>query len=204
VVAASVRVRERPKIPSRNRPGCLFISGMLAALLIVGSSWPVLNKELQSRALSTCRQNIKILSEAMLMYLADNDQALPAAKAWCDRLAPYLPATHSFICPRAQNQQCSYAFSAALSGSTAQALGEDTIVLFESDRGWNATGGPALLPEKPRHMGGDEYAFASGSVGHVPRQRVKDAEGNWGWAKETEPGHPVHWEPVVKNTQAER
>lgn len=43
------------------------------------------------------------------------------------------------------------------------------VMLFESDRGWNGSGGPEALPKVPRHNGGDFYAFWDGHCKWVRR-----------------------------------
>ncbi len=46
---------------------------------------------------------------------------------------------------------------------------EDTVLIFESDGGWNAAGGEELLPRVPRHYGFDVYGFVNGRVSMVRR-----------------------------------
>jgi len=105
-----------------------------------------------------CEMNVEDMLTAMRMYLDANDNTFPLADAWCDALEPYLdaanrPAITAFVCPRASHLPCGYAFNAALSGLSYEALTdpEHTVVIFESDAGRNAHGGPELLPERPRH-----------------------------------------------------
>jgi hypothetical protein len=73
---------------------------------------------------------------------------------------------------------------------------DTTIMLFESDRGWNATGGAELLPNKPRHDGGDRYALADGQT-HWIMRKGWDAQGRRHWEKAPK-GDWVIWKPVLK------
>lgn len=163
-----------------------------------------------------CASHLKVLTQAMLLYVADNGERFPPASAWSDRLLPYAaearmlllypPDTADdsmFVCPVAKNQECSYAFSASLGGVNASELADPrhTTMLFESDRGWNAAGGAELLPEVPRHDPGERYAFADGSSHFVARRMIgKDRWGRRIYAREpviTLGWVPI-WQPVLK------
>jgi len=79
-----------------------------------------------------------------------------------------------------------------------------TLAIFESDAGWNAVGGPQLLPDEPRHFGGDNYGFADGSVRWLPRKKLgTDSRGNPIWAKEPDADWVI-WEPVLKDSEGEQ
>ena len=54
--------------------------------------------------------------------------------------------------------------------------------------------GAGLLPEEPRHLGGDNYGFADGSVKWLPRTKLPDGT----WAKEPDADWVI-WEPVLKD-----
>ena len=54
--------------------------------------------------------------------------------------------------------------------------------------GPRAHGGPELLPDEPRHYGGDNYGFADGHTVWLPRKKSPDGT----WAKE--PEAEVRWE----------
>jgi hypothetical protein len=55
-------------------------------------------------------------------------------------------------------------------GAPTNSVATDTIAIFESDAGWNASGTPEqMLPATPRHLGGDNFGHADGSVYWVSR-----------------------------------
>jgi len=151
--------------------------------------------------------NLGQLSSAIRMYLGDWDDRFPPAATWCDDVMPYLAghvAPHAFLdCPSAPDLKSGYAFNARLSEQRRGALWnlKDTIVLFESDRGWNAKGGPEALPGMPRHSWRDAYGRQRGEnyatalldaqgVRMLPRKKLPDGS----WAKEPEADW-VRWEP---------
>jgi len=161
-------------------------------------AWIVVLHVLADTRREACRDNVRALTRAMDDYLADNDQTYPPADRWCDALLPYLPDRAAFICPSARNRQCGYAFSQALSGRKTDTIADPrwTIMLFESDRGWNAAGGPELLPEEARHITGDTYGFADAETTRfIFRKMVAIGEKSRPiWAREPNDDE-VRWEP---------
>jgi hypothetical protein len=141
-------------------------------------------------ARDVCLLNIWYTDVALQMYADDNDDRLPPAHGWLDRLDEYVKSSDVFECPEAKGLDCAFAYNAALGGASLSAVAdpEHTIVVFESDVGWNAHGGPELLPDEPRHLGGDSYGFADLSVQWLPRKQNPDGT----WAKE--PDAEVRWE----------
>jgi hypothetical protein len=214
MVVLVVRVGTGPPI-RRRVAGWISTAVLVAASILVAAFlsfaiWVRMHKEIASRAKMTCYENEKALARAMLLYVADYDQAFPPADLWCDELATRLPSVGSLICPSARNQNCSYAFLAALGGLNAHAIedAEHTAMLFESDGGWDAAGGPALLPDRPRHMSGDNYVFADGRVSWMARrlggtgmpgkhrQTVIWTKGPW--------GQMLRWKPIFKSNSRGR
>jgi hypothetical protein len=78
-------------------------------------------------------------------------------------------------CPAHRKLRCAYAINPA-----APALDEL---------------GPELLPDEPRHFGGDNYAFADGAFRWIPRKRSQDGE----WTKEPAADWAI-WELVVEES----
>ena len=109
----------------------------------------------------------------------------------------HLPSDNVLACPAAPELECGYAFNAAVDGLPRRALDRpsDLIIIFESDAGWNAAGGPELLPDEPRHLGSDNYGFADGHAQWIKRRKNPDGT----WSKEPV-GDWVIWEPVLKES----
>jgi prepilin-type processing-associated H-X9-DG protein len=65
--------------------------------------------------------------------------------------------------------------------------------------GGYAAGGPELLPDEPRHLGGDHYGFADGHVEWLPRKLLGVTWlGNRTWAKEPDADWVI-WQPVLED-----
>jgi len=137
-----------------------------------------------------CLSHVKQLTEGLRMY-ADRYEVFPAPEQWEEAATAQVHgktnAEKALHCPEVGERSVSYGYNGALAGVRPDALAtpEQVPLVFESDAGWNAAGGPELLPKKPRHFGGDNYGFADGSVRWVPREKAKD----------------LIWEPVLKGEE---
>lgn len=131
-----------------------------------------------------CTDNMKILGiEARIYETDNNDRLLPAN--WCDVLltnnigaSDYsLNISEKFRCPSApKKQRCSYAMNRQLVGiKNTDEVAQDTVMLFESDAGWNAVGGVEILSS--RHSGLN-VALADGSVREIPAKDIPNLRWN--------------------------
>lgn len=118
---------------------------------------------------AVCLSNQANLGKAMMMYAEDNGGYLPPTASWCTAIRDYIDDPTVFVCPEAPKLKCSYAFNRAFSSRKFREIPGDSILIFESDRGWNASGGAEALPARPRHQGRDHFAFADGHVRMLTR-----------------------------------
>ena len=112
-----------------------------------------------------CYSNVENLAICLQMY-ADEFGVLPPADSWCDKTLEYARNRGVFVCPERPDLACGYAYNSALSElRLAEVPDPDhTIMVFESDGGWNAAGGRELLVARPRHRGADYFGFAGGQM----------------------------------------
>ncbi len=158
---------------------CLYTSSFVFLLL------PRLHKVENTWRSNVCRYtNVKHLTRAIQMYRENWNDTFPPAGNWCDLVLPYVESEEIFVCPAAPGLRCGYAYNSALSRLRydASTFSPSAIVIFESDAGWNAAGGPELLPAEPRHFGGDSYGFAGGDSFWTTRSRASD----------------LQWQPILK------
>ena len=100
-----------------------------------------------------CTNNLKILGLTVRIYAGENSDTYPTAR-WCDILLtnqldldPKLyDMTSSLHCPESpKSQRCSYAMNARLVGiKDSGQIASDTVLLFESNAGWNTVGGSEI------------------------------------------------------------
>jgi hypothetical protein len=74
----------------------------------------------------------------------------------------------NFQCPAVPNQRCAYAFNQKLGGLSELKINPKTVMLFESDAGWNGAGDESILIKTPRHNGVIFVCYANSEVEAVP------------------------------------
>lgn len=118
-----------------------------------------------------CISNLKQLCLANVLYAADHNGRLPDANAWCDLIQTnILGVQQAFLCPAGNKAaRCHYTFNAKLSGVETEAIRkpDQTVMLFESQGGWNASGGLEQLLKHPRHLSGIDVGFVDGHTEFV-------------------------------------
>jgi prepilin-type processing-associated H-X9-DG protein len=119
---------------------------------------------------TTCAANLRQVALAVRLYANDNSDALPDAAKWCDLIQPHLASTSALQCPSDSGQPpCSFGFNAALGGKDGARVNAKTVMLFEMNGGWNASGGSESAVS--RHGRNYVVAYADGSVEQVNAAR---------------------------------
>jgi prepilin-type processing-associated H-X9-DG protein len=148
----------------------LFFVPIIAILL--GLLLPALSQA-KSKAMSiNCMNNLKQLALGVRMYSSDNKDTFPVAAKWCDAINSYVGTPRVFVCPTQPTARCSYAFNTKLAGLTEDKVNPQTVLIFESDAGWNGAGGAELAV--PHHKPRLNVAFADGHVELVAAEKLKD------------------------------
>jgi len=118
-----------------------------------------------------CINSEKQLALAILMYSGDHTNHFPVAAKWCDAIQPMVRGKKTFKSEAANpSSRCDYAFNANLDGIDTSSVKHpaETVLLFESDAGWNASGGSELFPAHSRYGSGSRNVFIIAFVdGHV-------------------------------------
>lgn len=143
----------------------LFIPIQAAILL------PALAKAKAKAQTVNCVNNLKQLALGVRMYANDKDGVYPSSAAWCDAIQSYVGSSKVFQCPSDRSgRRCAYTFNAKLSGLREEDVSPQTVLLFESDGGWNASGGPEQMIT--HHRVTYTVAFADGSVMQVSQSQL--------------------------------
>jgi prepilin-type processing-associated H-X9-DG protein len=129
---------------------------------------PAFQRSRESARKAVCLSNMKNLSLAMQMFLADNNDRFPDADRWVAALEDYVRNADVLKCPSDESDAvCSYAMNSALSGASMADVFDPvfTIVFFETRHpGDNPVGGIEDVVAPGRHNGGNSYGFADGHV----------------------------------------
>src|ERR1017187_7968277 len=111
-----------------------------------------------------CVNNMKQLGLAVRVYALDHNDQLPSAATWCDAIQSDVGSPKVFQCPSEPGRRCAYAFNAKLDGKKVSEIDPQTVVLFESDAGWNGTGGADSLKPHKHSTVRVNVALADGAV----------------------------------------
>ena len=127
--------------------GLLMVGGAgIAASMLL----PALAKAKSKATSIKSANNAKQLGIGLIIHAEDNDGRLPTADKWCDAILREVGAPLVFASPQdsvasnmAQSGQkvSSYAFNKALSGKNLNEVNPQTVMVFETDLGWNGSGG---------------------------------------------------------------
>ena len=122
-----------------------------------------------------CKNNLKLLGNAVMLYAYDHDDRFPPAATWCHALKDYVGGSRDvFQCPDLPGEECAYGLNENLAGHSMAHIRDYaiTVLLFETDGGWNVSGGREHMIQKPRHPSGYSILFVDGHVRTVPEDEL--------------------------------
>jgi len=152
-----------------------IVSALFLMMLPLGAAMilPALAKAKQRAQTIQCVNNVKQLALAARIYSGDHTDRFPPAATWCDTLKPELGSDKVFQCPGGnQLERCSYAYNSRLDGLEVKNVNPNTVLFFETEGGWNVSGGPELMLKQSRHGRLFVVAFADGSVQQLSASRL--------------------------------
>ena len=119
-----------------------------------------------------CVNNMKQLGLAVRVYAVDHNDQLPPSATWCDAIQSNIDSPKVFQCPSEPGRRCAYAFNAKLDGKKVSEIDPQTVVLFESDAGWNGTGGADSLKPHKHSTGRLNVALTDGAVMQIQLSKL--------------------------------
>ena len=129
-----------------------------------------------------CAANLQAIGKWMILYAGDYDEQYPQADKWCDLLTEYMKTAldnivieKCFICPAHKKGRCHYAMNPNLSPRSQPGL----VLLFETEGGWNQTGGPEILTTENHRGKGCNVLFNDSHVEFVSADRISELK----WVK---------------------
>jgi hypothetical protein len=127
-------------------PLLLVGGGGIAASMLL----PALAKAKAKANALKSMNNAGQLTKTMIFTALDNDGNLPDSDKWCDSIFKEVGTLKVYASPQdpfAMSQVdegikvSSYAFNKALSGKKEAEVNPNTVMIFETDLGWNGSGG---------------------------------------------------------------
>jgi len=120
-----------------------------------------------------CINHQKQLSIAFRIYAGDHANTLPPAASWCDAIKPNVQSDDTYKCPSASStSRCDFAFNSKLGKLNLDKVNPQTVLLFESDKGWNGNGGSDTMISTSRHGELFVVAFVDGSVQQLTSAQI--------------------------------
>ena len=167
---------------SRSGGGILVLSTM-GLCLLTGLTTVLVSLKSGHPAYTRCWSQLHALKVGLDMYAAANEGNYPVPNKWCDLIfgddAPYV-RKDALVCPvKFRQEQCSY----ALNPNAHPNSPPDTVLIFETQGGWNKFGGPELLSidnHQKKHwlwgyrMSGCNILFNSGESKFVTQKHFDD------------------------------
>jgi prepilin-type processing-associated H-X9-DG protein len=150
----------------------LLMLPLFAAMLL-----PALARAKYQAQRINCVSNMKQLGLAVRTYANDHNDQLPPAATWCDAIQNNVGSPKVFQCPSEAGRRCAYAFNAKLDGKKESEVDPQTVVLFESNLGWNGSGGAAQLKPHKHSSRTVNVLLADGAV--VPMSRSELGTLRW-------------------------
>ena len=148
---------------------------LFAALLL-----PALTKAKAKAQGILCMNNAKQITLGIILHADANTNACPSAENWCDAILSEVGTNRIFQCNAAKGSSTShFAYNKKLDGFDIEKVKDPatTVMIFETEGGWNSSGGSELLLQKPRHASAVVIGFADGHVEMVGESRL--AQLNW-------------------------
>jgi hypothetical protein len=152
----------------------ICVSGLmlLFALPLAAMLLPALAKAKERAQTINCVNNVKQLVLGVRVYAVDHNDMLPTAATWCDTIQNNVGAAKVFQCPADPGLRCAFAYNRKLDGKRDNEINPQTVMIFESSSGWNATGGPELFAAHKHSRTKIVVGFADGSVQQLPRSQL--------------------------------
>jgi hypothetical protein len=111
----------------------------------------------------------------MQIYADEYNGMYPTSEKWCDLLVQYLKMeSDKFICKgsNAEKGQSSYCLNKNIAGKKSSEIPSETVLLFETKKGWNQVGGPELLTFENHDGKGCNVLFNDERVEFIKAKRL--------------------------------
>ena len=175
-------------LKNQRRNGTFANSGIVISTLLILFWWTETCGPHQLALRMACGSNLAHLGKALTIYSVDNPEHYPESDQWCNSLMQYEQVKKSdFLCaaikyswkrqvfpwPVPKNKECYYAMNPFCEPDSPP----DTVLLFETNGGWNLSGGPEILTTENHGGEGCNILFNGGYVQFIGKKHLADL--NW-------------------------
>jgi len=148
------------------------VAGVFVLPVLLGITMPALARTRQLAFRMTCGTNLSSLGKAMMIYANAYDDKFPTSSKWCNLLIEHAKVDKmTFRCKGAAQGPCNYAMNENVA-DLGQAALPNVVLLFETQPGWNQTGGAEILTTDNHQGDGCNVLFVDGHVEFVKMQEL--------------------------------
>ncbi len=155
----------------------------LVILLVIFIPKPISRETRERAERIKCMTNMRNLGIAFYIYAQDNSNSYPTPEKWCDLLVMnYEVKLEYLVCKSSDAKigESSYALNKNIAGKKYSEVPPDTVLLFETLRGWNQVGGSEMLTTENHKGKGCNVLFNDWHVEFVKAERIAELK----WAAE--------------------
>jgi hypothetical protein len=167
---------------AKKRPHEFGGPRLATAAIIVGIAWLIAipttgffafrNAQRQAGIGRNCFMHANSLARSLKIVSIANGGTYPDAATWCDAIKHEVTSTNHYQCPQDPKRGiCGFAYNEKLSG--VRDPNPNTVMIFESDLGWNGSGGLTNAITKPRHFRHIVVGLANGQVRGIGPDQLK-------------------------------
>jgi hypothetical protein len=153
----------------------VVVSGVMlfvSLFIMAGLFLPMMARVQENTRNNSCENNARLVVLAVRLYADENEGKCPSAVNWCDAIVNNLPEPEALRCPQRRGEKSGFGFNAQLAGKTLSSIPGDTVLIFESEGGWNSSGGPQAVVSRPPHRNTWIFGFADGNTRAVGRDEL--------------------------------
>ena len=150
------------------------VLGFVISILVLLIYMPAFLKIRRHAFRMVCGTNLSGLRKAILIYTEEHNDTLPTNSKWCDLLTEHTEVSPSmFRCKKARKGPCNYAVNKNI--VTLNKIDPyNMVLLFETNSGWNQSGGSEILTTDNHEHEGCNILFVDLHIQFVETKYLKD------------------------------
>lgn len=146
----------------------------------------------------SCLVNLRNLGVHLAIYADDYRGVYPPSERWCDAIVDPCGSDDHGVrsllrCPKAKVGPCNY----SMNPNAGPRQARDVVLLFESEPGWNQSGGAELLTTENHQGKGCSVLFTDLHVEFVKTEDLSKLK--WTYADAADANHPAGVTPDTRN-----
>ena len=189
LIAMPIIPKLRFIIKNYGRNGAFANTGIALCAFLVLFWWLETCQPRQLALRMACGSNLAHLEKTIQIYSKEHQGRYPNPEKWCTELLKYEQMKKiDFLCaefkyrwkhqvlpwPVPKNKECYYAMNPDCEPNSPM----DTVLLFETEGGWNRFGGPEILSTQNHSGEGCNVLFNGGYVQFIGTRQLADLKWN--------------------------